>query len=584
MGGFCWWAPVGRGETVTGTPVRCMNRSERLVAHWPPVRPELAMTVARSVADVLNDHVVFEVECIDRMFLNAYVPGLQYEAGLVSYVHQQLNLPIASTAPLAKITDGFSAAMRRFARDREVPWVDFVKGQRKDDVMHAHLAGFEGAGRTEGVLFIGRAQEKTGLFRTERRRNSEGEAYPWIVRSTGVVNHFYVYAVDDDFGPFFLKFCSYFPYNGRLCINGHEWAKRQAAKAGIGFTALDNGFATVADPAAVQAICDRLGPEQITALLDKWLAILPNPFTDADRAAGYRYECSVLQAEFSLTQVLDRPVTGRVFFEQVIRDNLDAGRPDQVSLIFDRRVHRRGKRVTPGPFRTRVITDGVTPSLHVDYKHTKIKQYHKEGRALRTETTINDTNDFAIGKRLTNLPALREVGFSANRRLLGVQRLSHNPIRAAEAFTAVHAPIVTADGNRIAGLRLGDRRVHALLQALLVFRLQPNGFRNRDIRVLLAGLLGKDPDEISAGQVSYDLRRLRAHGLIERIPGSHRYQTSDTGLHHAMLITHIDTRLLQPGLAQLNDPAPPAPGPLRTAARNYQRALDEFTQEAGFAA
>ncbi|WP_219420724.1 hypothetical protein, partial [Pseudonocardia nigra] len=110
----------------------------------------------------------------------------------------------------------------------------------------------------EGVLFIGRAQEKTGLFRTERRRNAEGAAYPWIVRSTGVVNHFYVYAVDADFGPFFR--CSYFPYNARLCLNGHEWAKRQAAKAGIGHTALDNGFATCADPTAVQVICDRLGP------------------------------------------------------------------------------------------------------------------------------------------------------------------------------------------------------------------------------------------------------------------------------------------------------------------------------------
>src|SRR4051812_8025591 len=514
------------------------------------------MTVARSVVDVLADHVVFEVECIDRMYLNVYVPGLQYDAGLVAYVHQQLGLPIASTAPLGKISDGFSAAMRCFARDQDVPWVDFLKGQRKDDIMHAHLAAFEATGRSEGVLFIGRAQEKTSLFRTERRRNAEGAAYPWIVRSTGVVNHFYVYAVDADFGPFFLKFCSYFPYNARLCLNGHEWAKRQAARAGIGFTALDNGFATVDDPAAVQEICARLGPAQITALLHKWLAILPAAFTDADRAAGYRYELSILQAEFSLTQVLDRPITGRVFFEQVIRDNLDAGRPDQVSLIFDRRVIHGRRRSTPGSFRTRVITDGVTPSLHIDYKHTKIKQYHKEGRALRTETTINDTGDFTIGKRLTNLPALREVGFSANRRLLGVQRLSHNPIRAAEAFTAVHDPIVTADGHRIAGLRLGDRRAQALLQSLLVFRLLPNGFRNRDVRDLLAGLLGKDADEISAGQVSYDLRRLRAHGLIDRIPRSHRYQPSDRELHHAMLLTHIDPRLLPPGLAQLTDPAP----------------------------
>ena len=328
----------------------------------------------------------------------------------------------------------------------------------------------------------------------------------------------------------------------------------------------------------MQAICDRLGPEQIDALLRKWLAMLPHPFSPADRAAGYRYDISILQAEFSLTQVLDRPISGRVFFEHVIRDNLDTGRPDQVSLIFDRRVRRD----TPGPFRTRVITEGVTPSLHIDYKHTTIKQYHKEGRALRTETTINDTRDFGIGKRLTNLPALREIGFSANRRLLGVQRLSHNPIRAAEAFTAVHDPIITDTGHRIAGLRLGDRRAHALLQALLMFRLLPNGFANRDLRGLLAELLGRDA--ITAGQMSYDLRRLRAHGLITRIPHSHRYRLTDTGLHHAMLLTHVHTRLLLPGLAQLTDPDPPAPSTLRTAARNYQRALDQLTQEAGLAA
>ena len=103
---------------------------------------------------------------------------------------------------------------------------------------------------------------------------------------------------------------------------------------------------------------------------------VPHPFSPADRAAGYRYDISILQAEFSVTQMLDRPVSGRVFFEQVIRDNLDIGRPDQVALIFDRRLMRRGKFATPGRFRTRVITSGVIPSLHVDYKHTRIKQYH----------------------------------------------------------------------------------------------------------------------------------------------------------------------------------------------------------------
>ena len=539
------------------------------------------MTLPRSVADVVAEHVVFEVECIDRMYLNVYVPRLQYAAGIVGYVHHQLGLPVASTAPLGRITDAFSAAVRRFAADQGVPWVDFVKGQRKDDVMHAHLAAFEATGRTEGVLFVGRAQEKTGLFRTEKRRDAEGRSYPWIVKTTGLVNHFYVYAVDADFGPFFLKFCSYFPYNAKLCLNGHEWAKRQAARAGIGHTALDNAFAAVDDVAAVQAICDRLGPAQIDALLRKWLARLPHPFTAADRAAGYRYDLSILQAEFSLTQMLDNPVSGRIFFEQVIRDNLDLGRPDQVGLVFNRRLKRTGPRATPGRFRTRVITEGVTPSLHVDYKHATIKQYHKEGRALRTETTINDTWDFRIGKRLTNLPALRGIGFSANRRLLGVQRLSHDPARGAEVFAAVNDPIITADGNRVAGLRFADARTHALLSALLVFRLLPHGFTNRELRALVAELLGKNLGDVSAGQMTYDLRRLRMHHLITRLPGSHRYRVTDTGLHHALFLTRAYHRLLHGGLAELADTGNRR---LRAASNAYQRTIDSLARESGLAA
>ena len=142
--------------------------------------------------------------------------------------------------------------------------------------------------------------------------------------------------------------------------------KRQLAREGIAFEALDNGILSCADPIRLQALCDGLSAEKIERLLRKWLAKLPHPFTAGDRKAGYRYELSILQAEFSLTQVLDRPVTGRIFFEEVIRENLDLGRPDQVQLIFGRRVTRQ----TPGRFRTRVLTEGVTPSLHIDYRHS----------------------------------------------------------------------------------------------------------------------------------------------------------------------------------------------------------------------
>ena len=541
------------------------------------------MTVARSVADVLSEHVTLEVECIDRMYLNVYQPRLQHVNGVVWFFRGHRQATFASSALMDPMTKNFVAGIHRFARTAAVPVVDFAKGQRKDDLALEHLAEFAAAGGTEGVLFVGRAQEKTPLFRTEKRRNPDtGASYPWIVRSTGVVNQFYFYCVDADFGPFFFKFCSYFPYNAKLCINGHEWAKRQAAKAGIEFEALDNGFASCADPKALNRICARLSPAKIDALARKWLAILPHPFERADRTAGYRYDLSILQAEFSLTQVLDRPLSGRVLFEETIRENLDIGRPDKVGLVFDRRIVRRGPSATPGRFRTRVLTTGVTPSLHVDYKHSKIKQYHKEGRALRTETTINDSRDFAIGKRLCNLPALAAVGFSANRRLLDVERLACDPTIGHDAFRAVADPVV-AGAQRVAALPFDNARTQALLSALVVFRLLPHGFRNADLRAHLAPLLGLDPSAMTPGRMSYDLRRLRLHGLIERVEGTHRYTVTNRGLTLALFLTRVHNRLIRTGLADLLDPDA-LPSALRRDLERFTKNIDALAIELDLAA
>jgi hypothetical protein len=174
------------------------------------------MTVPRSVADVLADHVTLEVECFDRMYLNVYVPRLQHVNGAVWFFRGHRGHRFASSALMDPISKEFVASIHRFCRDRGVPMIEFAKGQRKDDMALEHLAAFDA---TEGVLFVGRAQEKTRVFRTEKRRNPvTGASYPWIVSATGIPNHFYFYCVDEDFGPFFLKFCSYFPYNAKLCL------------------------------------------------------------------------------------------------------------------------------------------------------------------------------------------------------------------------------------------------------------------------------------------------------------------------------------------------------------------------------
>ncbi|MFQ5342769.1 MAG: hypothetical protein ACE5F6_14615 [Anaerolineae bacterium] len=535
------------------------------------------MKIRHSVSEILSKHVTLEVESIDRMYLNVYVPQLQRELGLVSFLRYHRGYPIPSSAVLQPISEAFIGETKRFVAEHEIPLIPFHKGQRKDDVARDYLAKFEG---DEGVLFVGKAQEKAPVFRTQRRRRADtGEPYPWIVRSTAMVNHFYFYCVDQDFGPFFLKFCTYFPYTAKLCINGHEYLKRQLDQRGIVYEALDNGILSCEDPKQLQRLCDGLSAAKINRLLRKWLRLLPHPFSPADRRAGYLYDISILQAEFSLTQVLDAPLTGRLFFEDVIRENLDIGRPDQVQLIFNRRVTKR----TPGRFRTRVITQGVIPSLHIDYKHTRVKQYHKEGRALRTETTINNTRDFGIGKRLHNLPELRQVGFTANRRLLDVQKTSCDCALDEAAFERVERPL-QLDQQRVSALRFADARVQTLFHALVMMRLFIGGFTNRQLREQLAPLLGLDPSQMTPGKMTYDLRRLRLHGLIERIPHSHRYEVTRFGLRVALFYTRAYARLLRPGIgAVLPDHLDACPS-LRKAFDNLEHAMDDWHQKAKRAA
>jgi hypothetical protein len=260
------------------------------------------MSIPRSVADVLRRHVTLEVEGIDRMYLNVYQPKLQTEKQAACFFRFHRGQPVASSALMGVMSNAFLRQVDDFLEQHQIPVVAFRKGQRKDDVAAEYRKRFPG---TEGVLFLGKAQEKVTVFRTEKRTGSDGRKYPWIVKSATPVNQFYFYCLDADFGPFFLKFSTYFPYNAKLCINGHEYVKRQLAQEGIAFEALDNGVLTCANPKRLQQLCAGLSAAKIDALLRKWLARLPHPFTTRDRKAGYRYDVSILQAEFSLTQVLD---------------------------------------------------------------------------------------------------------------------------------------------------------------------------------------------------------------------------------------------------------------------------------------
>lgn len=525
-------------------------------------------------ATLLRDSVTLTCRSIDRIFLQGYVPKLQ-TPGLVCRFLMGRGFPMPSSAALGKIGDQFVADVHRFADDHQIPVVHFKKGENKEELARPLLeqAAADGEDR---VVLIGIAQEKASVWRSWRSKHQPYAVRPHMEwgRQMAFVNHFYFYVWDSDWGPAFWKTNAYAPYPVWIWLNGHEWAKRQLDKCGVGYQALDNGFASCADPRTLQRLCDRLGSGAVKSFFWRWAKRLPSPFTPGDLRTGHTYEIAFRQFEVSDTRVFDRPASGRAFFEGVIRDHLDVGRPEQVALIFHRRVSKQ----TPGTFRTKVITRGVDPQLCCYYRSSRMKQYFKEHRALRTETVIGDTRDFGIGRRVNaeNWRALRAVGEDANARLCEAEARDAAPAPDVVTLGCVTRPSKTSDGQHAPGLRFGDPRVMALFAALCGFAHLVVGLTNRGLTDLMAMLLDQP---YTSRQATYDLRRLSRKGLITRIPGTHRYLLTPLGRRVAVLFTKTHGRVLAPGLALL-DPRLPSEiagrHALSVAWRRLDRELDSF--------
>ena len=517
---------------------------------------------ATTVNELLDGHVVLDVECLDRIYLNAYVPKLQVGGQVVGFMTRHLGLPIPSPAVMEKIGTAFRRAVQTFAAAHRVPIVKFGKLDRKAEVMLPYLQRQAATG-IPGVAAIGVAQEYQNVFASSERVNRGYTGHRvWFTfhKADRRVTCFYFYLWDEEFGPGFIKICAYFPYPAKVWVNGHEWAKQQARHAGIGFSELSNGFATCDQPAELQAICDRLGPEDIDAFFDRWMAVLPVPLTDADRAAGYWWELSMRQVETSRTIVFDAPRHARCFFEALVVDNLDIGRPDRVEVIFAGHPRRWGRPPKTEPtYKTRIATrDTIGVTVNADYKHSRVKQYLKDGRALRIETVINDPGDLICKRRLPHLPELQAKARAVNARLLDTERVGQGCVLASPVFERVAQSTLTEDGRRSPALRFGDPRVMALLGALCV-SLNVLGFTNRSLRAQVSQLLGVD---YTTHQMSYDLARLRAKGLIQRRPRSNTYQLTAEGQRVAIFYTKVHDRILRPLIAANQ---PPAPAGLRRA-------------------
>ncbi len=490
------------------------------------------------------------------------MPLLQVGGQVLTFLRGHLGMPIASPAVFEKIGTRFRQAVARFAEMNDIPMVKFKKGTRKIDAMRPLLARAARAGRP-GVVAIGWAQEFQ-LVWDARKRDTDPSRPPQFsfAKAERRVTCYYFYVWDERWGPGFIKVCAYFPYPVKVWLNGHEHSKQAAADAGIGFTELSNGFAACDDPAGLQAICDRLGPGDIQAFFDRWVSRLPLPLTTADQAAGYWWELSMRQVEVSRTMVFDAPRQARTFFEALVADNLDLGRPEHVEILFKRSPRgRKPKHQAGGTFKTAIDRSNQGVTINAFWRHSRVKQYLKDGRALRVETVVNSPDDLGVARRLHNLPELQARARAINTRLLETERVGQGCVFDSPAFARISQPTLTRDGRRAPGLRFGDPRVMALAGALANTLCAVTGITNKSLRALMTGLLGT---AYSMNQASYDLSRLARNGLIARIPHHNLYALTGDGLRFAVFYTKVHDRVLRPLMA---GDQPQAPPPLRAALR-----------------
>jgi len=535
-----------------------------------------------TVARLLAENVSFRCSSVDRIGIRGYVPGLQYEGGVLRFLLER-GYRIPSPAGLTHNHDRLVSELDALVAAHDVPVVRFRRDECKEDIARPYQQEAAAAGRP-GLVLVGKAQERTSSWRgfVDESHAAHRPGHPHFSwrRMSSVPDHWYLYFWDGEWGPAFLKICGYAPYPLWACANGHEWAKRQLAEAGVGFEALDNGLRSVTDAAEAHRICARLGSGHVRDLLRRMMAEVPDPLTLDDRRAGFDWRFSLAQLEISDTAVFDAPRRARAWFEAAIGDHLDLGRPERVSLVVDRKVVNRGKFKTPGRFATEVITRDVAPQLQIHYKSSKVKAYLKEGRALRVETTINNAEDFALHKTLNaeNWRALRKVGAATNTRFLAALGEGQPGLPDAATLESVVLP-TTHDGQRAPGLRFGEPRTMALLASVAAFAHVIGGLTNKTLRAQMAVLWSPD---YSQGQASYDLRRLRLKGFIERVEHTNTYRVTPYGRRMATFFTKLATRVVVPALTELATllrPPKETPQPVRDAWRAYEHTLDALVRK-----
>ena len=507
--------------------------------------------INRTLSEIQNNHTLFKLECWDRMFFTWRFPMLMSEGGAAVAIKRVFNVVVAVSFIFKPLRDMLVNRMSELAAEHEtdVIWLPSTN-QKKDEIATEYLEKFHATKKEEGVVCIVKAQEKQRVLgtRTEKATDGTDRKRASLYFTKNMVNQYYVYFWDKDWGLGFVKLSSYAPFGGNLYVNGHEYVKRQLEQRGIGYEALENGLKSCQRPEVLPGIVSEIGSDSIRRLFRKWtLGVIKHPVINRLKRHNVRYEIYMTQMEYARTSIWDNGKRGLEFFEQLIRENLDIGRPETAGLIFKKRATK--KVLSCWKFMTQVVTEKVIPVFKFRFKSNIMKLYLKCGIGLRLEAMMNNPRDLGVRTTLTerNFAELREKGMGIISRTEGQIKLSHDPTIAAEKLIELETSQVK-EGRRIGGIRRSSERDRELLNCLLKLSYIGTGITNESLREQMNAVGEK---KYTSGQISYHLRKLKEKEVLKKVEGKNRYEMTKTGMHLALFITRVEKRVYREGMGTL---------------------------------
>jgi hypothetical protein len=491
-----------------------------------------------------HDSIHFGYRCFDRILLNGLIQPFQQPERVIGFFTTYRDLYPVSRVVLRDIATQYQRWVTARAKEWRAPIVDAPSG-RRDDFVDRY---FRRPAPDQVVLII-KAREPARILTAIGKEDRWHLQYArrWVL-------HYNFYLLDREWGRMFVRLCPYFPFSARICLNQHHWLANRMRAEGVAFRQCGNAFLTCSDPVRLQELADALTPRDLDRCGQKWLRALTPFFTPTERRqAACQHRLFFTQVEYCDNLIFARRAALDALGERLFDANRTIGQPTKLATIFGHKVTKRHR----GKLETLIEDlDLPNPVIRSYYRDGSIKQYVRDHLLLRTESVSNNVADFRVPKAVDSLPPLRDAMATVTDRYLTIQQDILETFIDRGQLRQLAEPTRLPNGRRIPGLKLDHPRQLAVMHALVRFAhiAARDTFTIRDLHPATAAALDLSPDQYRLSSLRYDLSKLRAKGLMERLSHTRRYRLLPQGYRICLIFLKLFERVYAPLTAGLLRP------------------------------